>query len=104
MAKPAVTMRLDPAVIDDINYLNYLMRAKSSAHVVADVIQLVAGAVKAAIPDNPELLRNGGTVLSREEQAAWVALVRDLRCRATPHEGAMSNEADARSADPDPPV
>jgi len=82
MAKQAVTMRLDQAVIDDINYLNYLMRAKSSAQVVTDVIQLVAGAVKAAIADDPELLRNGGTVLSREEQDAWTALAQELKQRA----------------------
>lgn len=79
MAKQAVTMRLDKAVINDINYLNYLMRAKSSAQVVSEVITLVAGAVKAAIADNPELLRNGGTVLSLEEQTAWSRIRRWLQ-------------------------
>lgn len=87
MTKQAVTIRLDEAVIDDMNYLNYLMRAKSNAEVVADVIQLMAGAVKASIPDDPELLRNGGTILSREEQKAWHGLERDLRARANPPEG-----------------
>ena len=87
MAKQAVTLRLDEAVIDDMNYLNYLMRAKSNAEVVADVIRLVAGAVKASIPDDPELLRNGGTILSREEQEAWHGLARDLRARANPSAG-----------------
>lgn len=87
MTKQAVTVRLDEAVIDDMNYLNYLMHAKSSSQVVTDVVQLVAAVIKAAVPDDPELLRNGGTVLSREEQAAWSALVRELRRRATPLEG-----------------
>jgi hypothetical protein len=79
MAKQAVTMRLDKAVINDINYLNYLMRAKSSAQVVSEVVQLVAEAVKAAIADDPELLRNGGTVLSLEEQTAWSRIRRWLQ-------------------------
>ncbi len=71
MPKPAVTIRLDSTVIDEIHYLQYLMRARSSAHVVATVIPLVAAVVKAAIVDDPELWRNGGTVLSRKEQEAW---------------------------------
>jgi hypothetical protein len=50
------------------------MRAKSTAQVVSEVVTLVAGAVKAAVPDDQELLRNGGTVLSREEQTAWFAV------------------------------
>ncbi len=83
MAKHAVTMRLEDTVITDINYLSYLMRAKSSAHVVANVITLVAGAVKAAIPDAPELWRNGGTVLSREEQDALAIVQRWLHNQAT---------------------
>ncbi len=58
MAKRAITMRLEDTVLDDLNYLNYLMRAKSTAHVVSAVITLVAAAVKAAVPDAPELLRN----------------------------------------------
>ena len=74
MTKRAITMRLEETVLDDLNYLNYLMRAKSTAQVVSEVITLVAGAVKAAVPDDSELLRNGGTVLSREEQAAWSAV------------------------------
>ena len=79
MAKQAITMRLESRVLDDLNYLNYLMRAKSTAQVVSEVITLVAGAVKAAAPDDPELWRNGGTVLSREEQAAWTAVQRWLQ-------------------------
>jgi hypothetical protein len=82
MAKQAVTMRLEATVIDDLNYLNYLMRAKSTAQVVAEVITLVAGVVKAAAPDDPELWRNGGTVLSREEQAAWATMQRWLQEQA----------------------
>ncbi len=78
MTKQAVTMRLDETVIADLNYLSYLMRAKSTAHVVSEVITLVAAVVKAAVPDDPELLRNGGTVLSREEQAAWTVVQRWL--------------------------
>lgn len=75
-------MRVDPTVIADVSYLSYLMRAKSNAEVVTTVVHLVAGAVQAAIADDPELWRNGGTVLSREEQAAWHALVQELRQRA----------------------
>ena len=74
MAKQAITMRLESRVLDDLNYLNYLMRAKSTAQVVSDVVTLVAKAVQAAVPDAPDLFRNGGTVLSREEQAAWAAV------------------------------
>ncbi len=83
MAKHAVTMRLEDAVITDINYLSYLMRAKSSAHVVSHVITLLAQAVKAVVSDDPELLVNGGTVLSRDEQAAWAAVQRWLHDQAT---------------------
>jgi hypothetical protein len=83
MAKQAITMRLESRVLDDLNYLNYLMRAKSTAQVVSEVITLVAEAVKAAAPDDPELWRNGGTVLSREEQAAWTAVQRWLHDQAT---------------------
>ena len=79
MTKRAVTMRLDETVLDNLNYLNYLMRAKSTAQVVSEVITLVADAVQAAAPDDPELWRNGGTVLSREEQAAWTAVQRWLQ-------------------------
>ena len=60
MTKRAVTMRLDETVLDDLNYLNYLMRAKSTAQVVSEVITLVADAVKSAAPDDPELWRNEG--------------------------------------------
>ncbi len=83
MAKQAVTMRLETTVIDDLNYLNYLIRAKSTAQVVSEVVTLIASAVKAAVPDDPELLRNGGTVLSREEQAAWTVVQRWLHDQAT---------------------
>ena len=83
VAKQAVTMRLEATVIDDLNYLNYLMRAKSTAQVVSEVITLVADAVKAVAPDDPELWRNGGTVLSREEQAAWTIVQRWLHDQAT---------------------
>ncbi len=83
MAKQAVTMRLETIVIDDLTYLNYLMRAKSTAQVVSEVVTLIASAVKAAVPDDPELLRNGGTVLSREEQAAWTIVQRWLHDQAT---------------------
>ena len=82
MTKRAVTMRLDETVLDDLNYLNYLMRAKSTAQVVSEVITLVADAVKAAAPDDPELWCNGGTVLSREEQAAWTTVQRWLQEQA----------------------
>ena len=44
MAKHAITMRWEDTVLDDLNYLNYLMRAKSTAHVVSAVITLVAAA------------------------------------------------------------
>jgi len=74
MTKRAVTMRLEETVLDDLTYLNYLMRAKSTAQVISEVVTLVAQAVQAAVPDAPELFRNGGTVLSREEQAAWAAV------------------------------
>jgi len=86
MATQQLNVRVDPTVIQDVSYLSYLMRAKSNAEVVTTVVQLVAGAVKAAIADDPELWRNGGTVLSREEQAAWQAVVQDLRHRAQPIE------------------
>lgn len=82
MAKQAITMRLETTVLDDLHYLNYLMRAKSTAHVVSEVITLVAAAVKAAVSDDPELWRNGGTVLSREEQAAWTTVQRWLQEQA----------------------
>ena len=82
MAKQAVTMRLETTVIDDLNYLNYLMRAKSTAQVVSEVVTLVAGAVKAVVSEDPELLANGGTVLSREEQETWLAVQRWLREQA----------------------
>lgn len=44
MAKHAITMRWEDTVLDDLNYLHYLMRAKSTAHVVSAVITLVAAA------------------------------------------------------------
>jgi hypothetical protein len=82
MAKQAVTLRLETTVLDDLNYLNYLMRAKSTAQVVSEVVTLVAGAVKAVVSEDPELLANGGTVLSREEQETWFAVQRWLREQA----------------------
>ena len=82
MAKQAITMRLESRVLDDLNYLNYLMRTKSTAQVVSEVITLVADSVQAAAPDDPELWRNGGTVLSREEQAAWTTVQRWLQEQA----------------------
>ncbi len=75
-------MRVNPEVLEEIAYLSYLMRAKSNAEVLTTVVHLLAGVVKAAIADAPELWRNGGTVLSREEQAAWQTLVQELRQRA----------------------
>ena len=82
MATQQLNVRVDPTVVEEVQYLSYLMRAKSNAEVVTTVIHLVASAVKAAIADDPELYRNGGTVLSREEQEAWQAIVRALRQRA----------------------
>jgi len=82
MATKQLNVRVDPTVVEELSYISYLMRAKSNAEVVTTVVHLMAAAVKAAVPDNPELWRNGGTVLSREEQAAWTALVRELRQRA----------------------
>lgn len=79
MATQQLNVRVDPTVIEEISYLSYLMRAKSNAEVVTTVVHLVAEAVKRAIPDDPELWRNGGTVLSREEQAAWVTVRRWLQ-------------------------
>ena len=84
MATQQLNVRVDPTVIEEVSYLSYLMRAKSNAEVVTTVVHLVAEAVKAAIADDTELWRNGGTVLSREEQAAWHALVQELRQRAHP--------------------
>jgi hypothetical protein len=82
MATQQLNVRVDPTVMDEISYLSYLMRAKSNAEVVTTVVHLLAAAVKAAVPDDPALWRNGGTVLSREEQTAWQAVVHDLRQRA----------------------
>lgn len=82
MPKHAMTLRLEAAVVDDIQYLRYLMRARSSADAVATGMTMLAAVVKAAVADDPELYRNGGTVLSREEQVAWQAFVQDLRHRA----------------------
>jgi hypothetical protein len=84
MATKQLNVRVASTVVEDLQYLSYLMRAKSNAEVVTTVVHLVADAVKAAIADDPELYRNGGTVLSREEQAAWQAVVQDLRRRAQP--------------------
>lgn len=78
MATQQWNVRVDSTVIDEVNYLSYLM---------------VAGAVQAAIADDPELWRNGGTVLSREEQAAWHALVQELRQRAHPAPGEDTGKA-----------
>jgi len=86
MATQQLNVRVDPAVVEELSYLSYLMRAKSNAEVVTTVVHLLAAAVKAAVPDNPELWRNGGTVLSSKEQAAWQAVVQDLRHRAQPKE------------------
>ena len=83
MATRQLNVRVDPTVMEEISYLSYLMRAKSNAEVVTTVVHLVAEAVKRAIPDDPELWRNGGTVLSREEQAAWTVVQRWLHDQAT---------------------
>jgi hypothetical protein len=50
---------------------------------MTEVVTLITSAVKAAVPDDPEFLRNGGTVLSREEQAAWTVVQRWLHDQAT---------------------
>ncbi len=77
-------MRVDPKTLEEISYLSYLMRAKSNAEVVTTVVHLLAAVVQAAIADDPELWRNGGTVFSREEQTAWQALAEELRKQASP--------------------
>lgn len=43
---------------------------------------LLVGAFKAVVSEDPELLANGGTVLSREEQETWFAVQRWLREQA----------------------
>jgi hypothetical protein len=81
MPTKQLTVRVGQSVIDDINYLSYVMRAHSQAEVISTVMQLVADAVRAA-SDADDALGKGGTILTREEQAAWSTLVRELRQRA----------------------
>ncbi len=82
LATQQLNVRVDPTVIEEISYLSYLMRAKSNAEVVTTVVHLVAEAVKRTVPDDPELWRNGGTVLSQAEQIQWGRILRWLQDQA----------------------
>lgn len=75
-----MTVRVGQSVIDEINYLSYVMHAKSQAAVVSTLVTLVAEAVKAASAD-PDSLGHGGPILTREEQAAWADLRHTLTRR-----------------------
>jgi len=81
MPTKQLTVRVGQAVIDDINYLSYVQRAHSQAEVISTVMQLVAEAVRAA-SDADDALGKGGTILTREEQAAWAAVAHYLTQRA----------------------
>ena len=71
-----VTYRLPDTVVEDLRYLSFLMQT-TPARVIALWISTITQAIDAhagtTVPDRAdaaELLRNGGTLLSWEEQQA----------------------------------
>lgn len=85
MATKQVSLRVGQLTLDNLNYLGCLTR-KSQAHIVADWINDLANTVRAmaeqanpALKDDPQYIKNGGTIISLEEQQAVAAIARALQ-------------------------
>ena len=85
-----ISLRVGQMTLDNLNYLGFLTR-QSQAHMVAEWINTLADTVRTmaeqanlALRDDPQFLKNGGTIISLEEQQAVAAIgrtLRDLRIR-----------------------
>ncbi len=75
-----VTYRLPEEVIEDIRYLTFLMNMSPARVItfwmdaIAHAVDIRAGTRAPARENAEQLLRNGGTFLTLEEQQAVVAL------------------------------
>ena len=84
MSTKQVTLRLGDAAIDALDYL-CMIAHKSQAALVADLVLTAAQAVHTeaealnpTLVHDPDLYRNGGTILSVEEQKAFQTIHRRL--------------------------
>lgn len=84
MPTKQVSLRLGASAVHALDYLCVIAH-KSQAALVADLVltaaqavQTEAGALNATVPDDPDLVLNGGTILSVEEQRAWQTVRRRL--------------------------
>lgn len=82
MQKKQTSLRLGEDTLRELAYLSLISR-KSQAAIVADLVFVYAHAVRVeafgsnpALVDDPELVKNGGTLVSMEEQRA-ITTVRD---------------------------
>ncbi len=82
MATKQTSLRLGEATLRDLAYLSLIAR-KSQAAIVAELVSVYAHAVRVeafgsnpAGMDDPELVKNGGVVITVEEQRA-LTTVRD---------------------------
>ena len=76
MAKKQTSLRLGEDTLRELEYLSLIAR-KSQAAIVADLVTTYAHAVRVeafgsnpALVDDPELVKNGGPLVSLEEQRA----------------------------------
>lgn len=84
MSTKQVSLRLGESALQALDYLCVIAH-KSQAALVADLIltarQAVpseAGTLNATFADDPDLILNGGTIISVEEQKAWQTVRRRL--------------------------
>lgn len=82
MPTKQVSLRLGEKTIEELDYLCTVAH-KSQAAIVADLVSIYFHAVRVeafgsnpALVDDPQLVKNGGTIISVEEQRA-LATVRD---------------------------
>ncbi len=85
MATKQVSLRVGQQTLDNLRYLGILMR-QSDAQIVtewintlADTIRIMADQANPALVADPQYLKNGGTILSLEEQQAVQTIQRCLR-------------------------
>jgi len=85
MASKQISLRVGQITLDNLDYLGFLTR-KSQAHIVSDWINDLANTIRTmaehanpALKDDPQYIKNGGTIISLEEQQAVAAIARALQ-------------------------
>ena len=86
MPTKQVGLRLGESALHALDYLCVIAHT-SQAALVADLVlaayqavQTEAGALNATFADDPDLVLNGGTIISVEEQKAWQTVRRRQTC------------------------